>query len=98
MERLCVCVCVHLDINAVANKCYVMLQLHLRHEFYNIILKVKCILYTVSGSALPPPQINSRCTSVLNHHKSFYHYNHLILLSHFIVLDRHPLSIPEMSI
>lgn len=65
-----VCVCVYLDTNAVANNVmlyYVMLQLHLRHEFYNIIVKVKRILYTVSGSALPPSQINFGCTPVRNH-------------------------------
>jgi hypothetical protein len=41
------------NISAVAHS--VMLQLYLRHDFYNIIFKVKYKLYIASGSAPPPP-------------------------------------------
>jgi hypothetical protein len=36
-------------VNAVADS--VMLQLYLRHDFYNVIFKIKHKLYIASGSA-----------------------------------------------
>jgi hypothetical protein len=49
---ICSYICMY--INAVADS--VMLQLYLRHGFYNIIFKIKQTIYIASGSAPPPPQ------------------------------------------
>ena len=54
-----------MHINAVANSgmlYYVMLQLYLRNKIYNIIFKIKCKLYTVSGghpTPTPTPPIKN---------------------------------------
>ena len=47
-------------VNAVAYS--VMLQLYLRHDFYNIIFKIKYKLYRASGSG-PAQMENSGCAS-----------------------------------
>jgi hypothetical protein len=48
---ICAHICMY--INAVASS--VMFQLYLRHDFYNIISKIKHKLYITSGSSPPPP-------------------------------------------
>jgi len=45
-------------INAAANS--VVLQLYLRHDFYDVVFKIKRKLYIASGSA-PPPKKKSWC-------------------------------------
>jgi hypothetical protein len=49
-------------INAVANS--VMLQLYLRHDFYNVLFKIKHKLFIASGSG--PPTKNSGCASAVD--------------------------------
>jgi hypothetical protein len=45
------CSYIYMYISAVANS----VMLYLRHDFYNIIFKIKYKLYIVSGSVPPPP-------------------------------------------
>jgi len=43
-----------------------MLQLHLRHGFYNIVFKIKHKLYIASGSNPPAPTKNSGCAPAVD--------------------------------
>ena len=55
-------------INAVTN--IVMLQLHLRHDLYNTVFKIKHKLYRVSGSA------HTQMKTLGEHMKNIYHKPH----------------------
>ena len=51
----CSCICKY--INTVANS--VMLQLYLRHDFYNVIFKINNKFCSLRVSCTPPPTNNS---------------------------------------
>jgi hypothetical protein len=66
-HRTCGHFCMH--VNAVSNS--VMLQLCLQHDFYNIIFKIKQIIYSLRVSAPLPPMKNYGCAPVCTYRVSF---------------------------
>jgi len=74
-------------VNTVVNS--VMLQLHLRHDFYNIGFKVKHTLYRASGSAHTQMKILGECLTNI-YHKPYTPNDHSAHpSSHFLIDSGH---------